>query len=112
MILNKEKFYELGMKYNLKVKSYRKITREEYYWLSFPSPHDEDYFFIKYEDEIVSYSSYFEYNPYAHTVLGMLRDEEKFVTVERLEEIIQQSIKLYKEALVRIELEKMSDDFA
>ena len=112
MILSKEKFDELGLKYGLKTRSLRNANNEAYYWFCFPNPKDVDYFFIKYENDIITYSSFFEYNPYAHQLLGTMREEEKYTSVKRLEEIIQQSISLYKKSMVNLEFEKMRTDFA
>ena len=41
-----------------------------------------------------------------------MREEEKYTSVKRLEEIIQQSISLYKKSLANLELEKLRADFA
>ena len=112
MILSKEKFDELGLKYGLKTRSLMNSNRETYYWFCFPNPKDVDYYFIKYENDIIIYSLFFEYNPYAHQILGNMREEEKYTSVKRLEEIIQQSISLYKKSLANLELEKLRADFA
>lgn len=113
MILSKEKFDELGLKYGLKTRSLMDTNNETYYWFCFPNQKtDVDYFFIKYKNDIITYSSFFEYNPYAHQILGSMREEEKYTSVKRLEEIIQQSIRLYKKSMVNLEFEKMRTDFA
>lgn len=113
MTLTKNKFYELGMKYGLPISTRTNLGGEEYYWFSYPNSPDADFFFIKYQDNEITYAPKYEYNPFAHFVInGFEYTHEKFTTVERFEEIIQNCIKRYKETLIQLKIEKVSDDFA
>lgn len=114
MILNEKEFIALGEKYGLKIHSKAHLLdRTLYYWYDFPGESNGEFFFIEYEVQsgTVMYAESFSWNPYAKRIIGEKINEHP-MTVEELEKVIVNSIKLYKEKVVKYELRKVKKDFA
>lgn len=114
MILNEKEFIALGEKYGLKIHSKAHLLdRTLYYWYDFPGECNGEFFFIEYEvlTGTVMYAESFSWNPYAKRIIGDKINEAP-MTVEELEKVIVNSIKLYKEKVVKYELRKVKRDFA
>jgi hypothetical protein len=113
MTLNEKEFISLGEKYGLNIHSKAHLNKSLYYWYDFPGECSGEFFFIEYEVQngTVMYAESFNWNPYAKRILGS-KINEKPMTVEELEKIIVNSIKLYKAAVVKYELRRVKKDFA
>lgn len=114
MTLNEKEFIALGEKYGLKIHSKAHLLdRTLYYWYDFPGECNGEFFFIEYEVQTgtVMYAESFSWNPYAKRIIGEKINEHP-MTVEELEKVIVNSIKLYKEKVVKYELRKVKKDFA
>lgn len=114
MILNEKEFIALGEKYGLKIHSKAHLLdRTLYYWYDFPGECNGEFFFIEYEvlTGTVMYAESFSWNPYAKRIIGDKINESP-MTVEELEKVIVNSIKLYKEKLYKYELRRVKRDFA
>lgn len=114
MTLNEKEFIALGEKYGLKIHSKAHLLdRTLYYWYDFPGECNGEFFFIEYEvlTGTVMYAESFSWNPYAKRIIGEKINEHP-MTVEELEKVIVNSIKLYKEKVVKYELRKVKKDFA
>lgn len=114
MTLNEKEFIALGEKYGLKIHSKAHLLdRTLYYWYDFPGECNGEFFFIEYEvlTGTVMYAESFSWNPYAKRIIGEKINEHP-MTVEELEKVIVNSIKLYKEKVVKYELRRVKRDFA
>lgn len=114
MTLNEKEFIALGEKYGLKIHSKAHLLdRTLYYWYDFPGECNGEFFFIEYEvlTGTVMYAESFSWNPYAKRIIGDKINEAP-MTVEELEKVIVNSIKLYKEKLFKYELRRVKRDFA
>ena len=114
MTLNEKEFIALGEKYGLKIHSKAHLLdRALYYWYDFPGECNGEFFFIEYEvlTGTVMYAESFSWNPYAKRIIGE-KINERPMTVEELEKVIVNSIKLYKEKVFKYELRKVKKDFA
>lgn len=114
MTLNEKEFIALGEKYGLKIHSKAHLLdRTLYYWYDFPGECNGEFFFIEYEvlTGTVMYAESFSWNPYAKRIIGDKINEAP-MTVEELEKVIVNSIKLYKEKVVKYELRRVKRDFA
>ena len=114
MTLNEKEFIALGEKYGLKIHSKAHLLdRTLYYWYDFPGECNGEFFFIEYEvlTGTVMYAESFSWNPYAKRIIGDKINESP-MTVEELEKVIVNSIKLYKEKLYKYELRRVKRDFA
>ena len=113
MTLNEKEFIALGEKYGLKIHSKAHLNKSLYYWYDFPGETNGEFFFIEYESltGTVMYAESFSWNPYAKRIIGS-KLKENNMTVEELEKVIVNSIKLYKEKLFKHELRKVKKDFA
>jgi len=114
MTLNEKEFIALGEKYGLKIHSKAHLLdRTLYYWYDFPGECNGEFFFIEYEVQTgtVMYAESFSWNPYAKRIIGEKINEHP-MTVEELEKVIVNSIKLYKEKVVKYELRRVKRDFA
>jgi hypothetical protein len=119
MILTEEKFIELGEKYGLNTEKSPHIVPKltgVMVWYNFPdyNPNDTHFWFIEFDTATnkIQYAEGFSYNPYANRILGEHLKEKEGVTVEEFEEILNKSLKDYKECKSQIELENVSKDFA
>ena len=114
MTLNEKEFIALGEKYGLKIHSKAHLLdRTLYYWYDFPGECNGEFFFIEYEVQTgtVMYAESFSWNPYAKRIISEKINEHP-MTVEELEKVIVNSIKLYKEKVVKYELRRVKRDFA
>jgi hypothetical protein len=113
MTLNEKEFIALGEKYGLKIHAKAHLNKSLYYWYDFPGECNGEFFFIEYEVQTgtVMYAESFSWNPYAKRIIGS-KLKENPMTVEELEKVIVNSIKLYKEKLFKYELRKVKKDFA
>lgn len=118
MILTEEKFIELGEHYGLNVEIIPRILPNlngNMVWYNFPdyNPSETHFWFIMYEPvtKILQYADGFAYNPYANRIIGEHLKEKECETVEELEEILNKSLKDFKECKMKNELEHINKDF-